>query len=185
MVQWVINPGLVAYDIIASRRRLLASELNDKAVVLETTRLAAVQYYDVVLAQAQVAVARRAMQEAEELLRIERLREKTGTGLPADKLRAEAALAARRQDLLNALTGFYTASVALTLTLHLDPSVMLVPSRGAMRQTTLVREDMPIDAMLVTSVRYRPDLAAIRTLLTAAEADERATAWGAWGPKYR
>lgn len=185
VVQWIINPGLVAYDIIASRRRLVASELNDQAVVLETTRLAAIQYYDVVLAQAQVAVARRAMHEAEELLRIERLRLRTGTGLPADKLRAEAALAARRQDLLTALTGFYNASVALTLTLHLDPTVMLVPSQGAMTQTTLVREDMPIDAMLVTSVRFRPDLEAVRTLLAAAEADERATFWGGLGPQVQ
>lgn len=118
-------------------------------------------------------------------MRIERLRLKTGTGLPADKLRAEAALAARRQDLLTALTTFYNASVALTLTLHLDPSVMLVPSQGAMRQATLVREDMSIDAMLVTSIRCRPDLEAVRTLLTAAQADERATAWGGLGPQVQ
>ena len=154
ILQWIINPGLVAYDIVASRRRLIASEQQDQAVVLETTRLAAVQYYDVVLAQAQVAVARRAMQEVEELLRIERLRLKTGTGLQADELRAEAALAGRRQDLLTALTRFYDASVALTLTLHLDPTVMLVPVTGTMRQTTLVREDLQIDDMLVTSVHF-------------------------------
>ena len=178
VLQWIINPGLVAYDIVASRRRLIASEQQDQAVVLETTRLAAVQYYDVVLAQAQVAVARRAMQEVEELLRIERLRLKTGTGLQADELRAEAALAGRRQDLLTALTRFYDASVALTLTLHLDPTVMLVPVTGTMRQTTLVREDLQIDDMLVTSVHYRPDLEAVRTLLAAADADRGAAIWG-------
>jgi outer membrane protein TolC len=185
LIQWIINPGLVAYDIVASRRRLIASEQQDQAVVLETTRSAAVQYYDVVLAQAQVAVARRAMQEVEELLRIERLRLKTGTGLQADELRAEAALAGRRQDLLTALTRFYDASVALTLTLHLDPTVMLVPVTGTMRQTTLVREDLQIDDMLVTSVRYRPDLEAVRTLLAAADADRGATIWGGLGPQVQ
>ena len=185
VLQWIINPGLVAYDIVASRRRLIASEQQDQAVVLETTRLAAVQYYDVVLAQAQVAVARRAMQEVEELLRIERLRLKTGTGLQADELRAEAALAGRRQDLLTALTRFYDASVALTLTLHLDPTVMLVPVTGTMRQTTLVREDLQIDDMLVTSVHYRPDLEAVRTLLAAADADRGATIWGGLGPQVQ
>jgi hypothetical protein len=44
---------------------------------------------------------------------------KTGTGLPADELRAEAARAGKQQDLLTALNGFYDASIALTVTLHL------------------------------------------------------------------
>lgn len=182
-LQWIINPGQVAYNLVASKRRLEASDQQDQAVVQETTRSAAVQYYDVVLAQAQVAVARRSLQEAEELLRIERLQLKTGTGLPVDELRAQAALALRQQNLLTALNAFYNASVALTLTLHLDPTVMLVPKGGSIKQTTLVREDLSIDNMLVTAARYRPDLEAIRTLVAAAEADTGATIWGGLGPQ--
>jgi outer membrane protein TolC len=182
-VQWVINPGQVVYDIIASKRRLNASEEQDEAVILETTRVAAVQYYDVVLAQAQVAVARRAIQEGEELLRIERVRFMAGTGLPADSLRAEAALSARQQNFLAALNGFYNASVALTVTLHLDPTVMLVPKAGSMRDIMLVRENIPIDDMLVTAVYYRPDLRAVRDLVAAADADTGSTIWGGLGPQ--
>jgi outer membrane protein TolC len=144
-IEWIINPGQVAYDVIASKRRLEASQQQDQAVALETTRVAAVQYYDLVLTQAQVSVAWRAIKEAQELLRIERLRLKTGTGLPADELRAEAALAGK--------------------------------------QASLVREDLPIDDMLVTAVRYRPDLEAVRALLAAAEADKGATLWGGLGPQ--
>lgn len=148
-IQWIINPGQVAYNVIASKRRLEASEHQDRAVVLETTRAAAVQYYDLVLNQAQVSVAWQAIKEAEELLRIERLRLKAGTALPADELRAEADLALKQQNLLTALNGFYDASVALTVTLDLDPTVMLIPRAGTMRQAMLVREDLPIDDMLV------------------------------------
>jgi outer membrane protein TolC len=93
VIQWVINPGQVAYDVIASKRRLEASAELEQAVTQTILRTAAVQYYDLVLAQARVSVARQSMNEAEELLRIERLRVKTGTGLPADELRADAALA--------------------------------------------------------------------------------------------
>jgi outer membrane protein TolC len=182
LLQWIINPGQVAYDVIASKRRLEAADQQDLAVVQETTRVAAVQYYDVVLAQAQVGVARRSLQEAEELLRIERLRTKTGTGLPVDELRAEAALAVRQQNVLTALNGFYLASVALTVTLHLDPTVMLVPKGGSIKQRTLVREDFSIDDLLVTAARYRPDLEAVRTLVAAAEADTGSTIWGGLGP---
>jgi len=183
VLQWIVNPGQVAYNLIASKRRLEASDQQDLAVVQETTRAAAVQYYDVVLAQAQVGVARRSLQEAEELLRIERLRTKTGTGLPVDELRAEAALAVRRQNVLTALNAFYTASVALTVTLHLDPTVMLVPRAGSVKQRTLVREDLSIDQLLFTATFYRPDLEAIRTLVAAADAAKGATIWGGLGPQ--
>ena len=182
LLQWVINPGQVAYDIIASKRRLEASDQRDLAVVEETVRAAAVQYYDVVLAQAQVGVAQRSLQEAKELLRIEHLRSTTGTALPVDELRAEAALAAREQNLLTALNDFYNASVALTVVLHLDPTVILVP-KSIIKETMLVREDLSIDDMLVTATRYRPDLAGIRTLVAAADADVGSTLWGGLGPQ--
>jgi outer membrane protein TolC len=182
LLQWIINPGQVAYDIIASKRRLDASDQQDLAVVQETMRTAAAQYYDVVLAQAQVAVALRALEEAKELLRIERLGSRTGTALPADELRAQAALAARQQNILTALNAFYDASVALAITLRLDPTVILVP-KSIIKETTLVREDLSIDDMLVMATRYRPDLAAIRTLVAAADADIGSTVWGGLGPQ--
>jgi outer membrane protein TolC len=182
LLQWIINPGQVAYDIIASKRRLDASDQQDLAVVQETTRAAAVQYYDVVLAQAQVEVAQRSLEEAKELLRIEHLGSRTGTALPVDELRAQAALVAREQNLLTALNGFYDASVALTVLLRLDPTVILVP-KSIVKETALVREDLSIDDMLVTATRYRPDLVAIRTLVAAANADVGSTVWGGLGPQ--
>jgi outer membrane protein TolC len=185
MIQWIINPGQAFYDVVASKRRLEASAQQEQAVTQERTRVAAVQYYDLVLAQAQVSVARQAMDEAEELLRIERLRLRTGNGLPADELRAEAALAGAQQDLLTALNGFYNASVSLTVTLHLDPTVMLVPQAGTMMQATLVRDDLPIDDMLTTAVRYRPDLEAVRKQLASTQADKGATIWGGLGPQIQ
>ena len=184
-LQWIINPGQVAYDLVASKRRLEASAQQQQAVEQETTRLAAVQYYDLILAQAQVAVTRQALEEAEELLRIERLKSKSGTGLPADELRAQAAAAAAQQAGLTAIKEFYATSIALTLTLHLDSTVMLVPRAGAMAQTTLVREDLPIEDMLVIALRYRPDLQAVRTLVSAAQADKGATLWGGLGPQVQ
>jgi outer membrane protein TolC len=184
-LQWIINPGQVAYDLVASKRRLEASAQQQQAVEQETTRRAAVQYYDLVLAQARVAVTRQALEEAEELLRIERLKAASGTGLPADELRAQAAVAAVQQDGLTAIKEFYDASIALTITLHLDSTVMLVPRAGSMSQTTLVREDLPIEGMLVIALRYRPDLQAVRTLVSAAQADKGATLWGGLGPQVQ
>ena len=61
------------------------------------------QYYDLILAQAKVAVARQAVAEAEEALRLTAIRTRAGTGLAADELRSKAFLAGRQQDLILAL----------------------------------------------------------------------------------
>ena len=184
-VNWILNPGQVVYDIIASKRRLEAEDQQEQAATQDTIRLAAVQYYDLVLAQARVSVTRQATEEAGELLRIERLRLRTGNGLPADELPAEAALANARQDLVTALNAFYEVSVSLAVTLHLDATIMLIPQSGAMKQSQLVRDDLDITEMLATATRYRPDLEAVRKLLQAAKADKGATIWGELGPQFQ
>jgi outer membrane protein TolC len=184
-LQWIVNPGRSYYDIVASKRRLEASEQQADATKLETLRTAAVQYYDLMLAQARVAVAQKSAAEAEEALRLTGIRARAGTGLPADELSARASLAARRQDLLLAVNHFYETSLALTLTLHLDPVVTLVPSPNETTQTTLVRDDLKIEEMLAIAVEHRPDLQAARTLLAAAKADKGAVVWGALGPQLQ
>jgi outer membrane protein TolC len=184
-VSWILNPGRVVYDVIASKRRLEASEEQQDATRLDTTRRASLQYYDLVLAQARLAVARQALSEAEEFLRIAQLRLHAGNGLPADELRAKSTLASRQQDMALALNAFYQTSVTLNLTLHLEPSVTLVPRPGQVDQITLVRDDLPIDNLLAMALRYRPELEAARSLLKAAEADRGAVAWGALGPQIQ
>ena len=184
-IQWVINPGRVIYEIIAAKKRFSASEHQEQAVVLETLRKAATQYYDLVLAQAQIEAAHQGVIEAEELLRINRLRTRTGTAVPADELRAEARLAERRQDMILALNSFYRASVALAVTLHLDSSVTLVPKIEELPPIHLVREELSIGELLDIAVVFRPDLESIRRLVEAIVADTGSTWWGAFGPQFQ
>lgn len=184
-VQWVINPGRVVYDIIASKKRLAASEHRERAVVLETLRRSAVQFYALVLAQADVSAAHQSVEEAEELLRITRLRTQAGVGVPADEMRAEARLAGRRQDLVLAMQGFYDASVTLGLTLHLDSTVTLVPDLNELPPIQLVRDDLPIDDLLGIAITFRPDLEDVRTLVEAVAAETGSTWWGAFGPQFQ
>ncbi len=183
-VQWLVNPGRVLYNMVAARKRLLASEDAEHAVTLETLRRSAHQFYDLVLAQTRIAAANQGVAEADELLRISKLLVRTGTGVPADQLRAEARLAERRQDLASALNGFYNASVALSVTLHLDSATTLVPSIEQLPPIHLIREDIPILTLLDIAVTFRPDLQSVRTLAEAVTADKGATWWGAFGPQF-
>lgn len=182
-IQWVVNPGRVLYDIVAAKKRLLATEHQQQAVILETLHRSAVQYYTLVLAQARVSAANQGVIEAQELLRINRLRLRTGTGVPADELRAEARLAQRRQDLVSAFNDFYEASIALTVTLHLEPSVTLVPSIETLPPTHLVRDDLSIDTLLEIAVTFRPDLESVRVIVEAVAAERGATWWTSLGPQ--
>jgi outer membrane protein TolC len=184
-LQWILNPGRALYDIVASKKRLQATREQQQATKLETLRLAGVQYYDLILAQAKVAFARQAVQQAEESLRLTNLRAQAGTGLAADELRATAFLAGRRQDLLVALNNFYNASVALTVTLHLDPTVTLVPRAESIQQLKLVDDQLGIEPLMGIAVVHRPDLQAARTLLAAVQADRGSVAWGALGPQLQ
>ncbi len=183
-IQWIINPGRVINEIVAARKRLAASEQQERAVVLETIRLSVIQYYDLVFAQAQAAAAHQGVAEAEELLRINRLRLETGTGVPADTLRAEARLAQRQQELVSSLNDFYNASIGLAVTLHLDSSVTLAPAIDELPPVHLVRSDLSIDELLEIALTFRPDLESVRTLVEAAAADRDATWWGSFGPQF-
>lgn len=184
-VQWIINPGRVVYDIVAARRRFEASGQQEQAVQLDSLRAATVQYYELVLTQAQVAAARQAVGEAEEALRLTQMRIHAGTALAADEMRSRAFLAGRRQDLLLAVNAFYQASLALTTTLHLDAIVTLVPGPSQIAQTMLVRDDLPIERLLGLAVRYRPDLQSARTLLASVDADRGSAIWGGLGPQLQ
>jgi outer membrane protein len=181
LVRWAINPGQVFFDIIAAKKRLQATEQQDLAIVMQTTSIAAQQYYDLVLAQARVAVAREALAEAQEFLRLATQRYNAQTGLFVDVKRAEALLAGRQQDLALALNGFFQASVTLGTTLYLDPTVTLVPKSRELLTRNLVR-DLGIDQLLSIAVSWRPDLQSVSTLVAAADADTKAIIWGAGTP---
>jgi multidrug efflux system outer membrane protein len=182
LVHWAVNPGQVYFDVVASKKRLHASGEQERSVVMQTVQTAALKYYDLVLAQARVAVAREALGEAEELLRLAGKRVDSGFGLPVDVIRSRAALASRQQTLAVALNGFYKASVALAATLYLDPVVTLVPRSRALAARSLVRDDLGIEQMLNLAVQWRPDLQSVRDLAAAAGADTSKVIWGAGLP---
>lgn len=185
LVQLLLNPGQVYYDAIAAKKRLLGTEQQERQIVMETLRQSLAQYYDLTFAQVRVSVARQAVTEADELLRLTRLKLQAGTGLPADEARSVASLAARQQDLTLALNTFYQASVALAVTLHLDPTVTLAPKPEQIVQTTLVRDDLGVEDMLAVAVAERPDLQSVRSFAVASGADASAVLWNGVGPQLQ
>jgi outer membrane protein TolC len=185
LVRWAVNPGQVYFNVLASQKRLLATEQRDSAVTMQIIKAAALQYYDLVLAQARVGVARDALADAQEFLRLAQRRYDAQTGLFVDVTRGQAVLADRQQDLALALDDFYKASVALGTTLNLDPTVTLVPKVRELARRDLVRGDLGIDQMLAIAVQWRPDLQSVNLLLAAAGDDTNAIIWGVGTPNLQ
>jgi outer membrane protein TolC len=185
LAQFILNPGRVIYDVIASKRRLMAAKEQERFIVMDTIRSSVVQYYDLILAQSRISVAREGVTAAEELLRLTRLRLTAGMGLPADDLRAQANLAARQQDLAIALNTFYQASITLASTLYLEPTVTLAPKPDHMVPVHLVREDLGIVEMLAIAAKHRPDLQGVKSSAAAAAADRKSTLWGGVSPQLQ
>jgi outer membrane protein TolC len=185
LVRWAVNPGQVYFNVLASSKRLLATEQQDSAVTMQTIKTAALQYYDLVLAQARVGVARDALADAKEFLRLAQRRFDAQTGLFVDVTRGQAVLADRQQDLALALDDFYKASVALGTTLNIDPTVTLVPKARELARRDLVRGDLGIDQMLALAVQWRPDLQSVNLLLAATGDDTNAIIWGVGTPNLQ
>ena len=129
LIRWAVNPGQVYFNVLASKKRLYAAEQQDMAVTMQIIQAASIQYYDLVFAQARVAVARDTLAEAQEFVRLAQKRYDAQTGLFVDVTRGEALLAERQQELALALNDFYKLSVTLGSTLNLDPTVTLSPQR--------------------------------------------------------
>lgn len=184
-VEWILNPGQAIYEIIAAKKRVTASQYREAAVIQQSLRIAIEQYYELVLAQALIAAAHQAAEEAKELVRIEQLRKQAGVGVLADELRAQARLAEREQDFAVAMNALYHASLALTLTLQLeDPTITLIPDADSVPPLRLVRDDLEIEEMLAVAVKFRPDLEALRILAEAAADDALGTWWQGLGPEF-
>jgi outer membrane protein TolC len=185
LVKFALNPGQAYYEVIASKKRLLGTEQQERQVAMNILQSSTIQYYDLVLAQVRVAVAHDAVTESEELLRLTSLRLKTGTGILADDDRARAALAARQQELTLAIDAFYGGGLALAVTLNLDPTVTLIPKPNEVETTQLVRDDLGIDDRLGLAVTWRPDLQSVRHFAEAAGATASSVVWGGVGPQLQ
>src|SRR5207248_1771835 len=142
-------------------------------------------YSNLALAQTRIAASDRSVAEAQEFLRNTLSRVRAGQALGADEARARADLASRQHDLIIALKSFYDASVDLSLTLRLEPTITLVPAANQLEQTLLVRPDLPIEDLLAIALEHRDDLASVRTLIAAAAADRKSSGWSDLGPQFQ
>ncbi len=123
-------------------------------------------YLQGLLAAENVAAARRALNAANESLRVARARLSAGAASQFDVLQAEVAVANAEQTLVVAQAGVATAQASLNATLNLpqDTSLELTDTLTPRSVTTT------LDAAIAQGLLDRPDLLALRSRIVAAQA---------------
>jgi outer membrane protein TolC len=162
---------LVERQSVRGTNAALATAFND------TLLQVALAYLDLLQAQAQVAIAREAAANAEELDKLVDSRVRAGATLQADGLRARAELAERRRLLVQAEEGVRIASTELARLLRLDPAVTLAPAEDQPLAVTLVDTDTPLPPLIEQALLERPELAEQQALVGATRARLRQEQW--------
>jgi outer membrane protein TolC len=168
-VEMGFNVGQAIFDALAANRVLGASDVDIDEVTQDVLARATQQYFNLLDAQARVAIGQEAVAASQEFSRLANHREVQGVGLKVDVLRGEARLAA--EEILLAQTGkdFRTESLRLAQTLRLDPTVTLFPMDTEVRQLTLIGDSRSVDSLVEQALAHRPDINAQALRVSAAE----------------
>lgn len=176
-----INIGALVYEAIAARRDADAALLDSMAAQQQLILHVIELYENLVLAQVARDVSQQLVKSSEEFEHIASERYNAGVGTGADAARAQANLAANRQQLVQAENLWNNTSVRLAVVLRLDPEVLLVPL-----DTTIEPWQLPpgieSDAY-AEDASNRPDVEAARQRADASHQLARARWWNLVAPE--
>lgn len=178
--------GLPLADVIfaplAERQQVQAASAAASAtfndILLETASV----YLDLLQAQGQSAIAQEAATNAEELVRLIQARVRVGAAPPADGLRAQAELADRRRQRLQAEEAVRVVSAELVRLLRLDPAITLLPQEGESLPICLIDVNAPLPELLAQGIAARPEMAQYQALVIATIERLRQEEWRPWLP---
>lgn len=123
-------------------------------------------YYQLLLAQANKRAAERILAQAEENLRVARVRVQAGVAPQFDALQAEVNLANARQGLVRARNGVALAQQSLAALLNLSLDTLLEPQE----ELSITPIPGPLEELIQRAMRQRPELAELAARRAVAEA---------------
>jgi outer membrane protein TolC len=170
---------------LAERQTIRATEAVQAATFNDSLLEVAVAYLDLARAQGQVTIAREAVQNAGELVRLLEARVRAGTAPPADELRARAELADRRRQVFQVQEAAQDASAELVRLLRLQPGTSLLSLEAQPVPVCLVDVESRLPDLIVQGLTARPELAAHEALVQAALERLRQEQWRPFIPSLQ
>jgi outer membrane protein TolC len=124
-------------------------------------------YLDLQQAAGSLAIAREATVNAEVLATLTSSYARSGAGLDADYRRAVAERDHQKKSVTLAVGDLEVASAELVRRIRLDPRLVVAPIEPPEAVLRLVPETCPIDELILTGLRSRPELAEAQALVQA------------------
>lgn len=152
---------LAARQTVDARRAGIATATNDALLGLSEA------YMDLQRAAGRLAIARAAAGHAETLATLTASYARTGAGLEADHRRSLAERDRQRKNVELAVGELETASAELVRRTRLPYDIVVAPVEPPETVLRLVDDACPIDDLIVTGLRNRPELAEAQALVQA------------------
>lgn len=172
-----LNLGEALYQ-----QQAIAADKNIAAQRFAMQAKAAAAYFELVRAQALVAVADEAVKISQSYGKQVTNAVAAGVAFKGDALRVDVQTRRNQLDLEKAKGAVQQASVQLAAMLRLDPSVTLRASEGEPRVLTLVSTSSNVKALTEKALAQRPELAQQLAALAAARHERDAAVKGPWVP---
>jgi outer membrane protein TolC len=152
---------LAARQVVDARNAGIRTATNDALLGV------AEAYMDLQRAAGMLAIGREAAMNAESLATLTAAYARAGAGLDADYRRAVAERELQRKNVELAVGELEVASAELVRRTRLDPRLVVAPVEPPETVLHLVPSSCPIDDLITTALRTRPELAEAQALVEA------------------
>jgi len=152
---------LAARQVVDARKASIQIATNDALLGVSEA------YLDLQQAAGRLAIAREAATNAETLATLTASYARSGAGLDADYHRAVTERDRQRKNVELAVGDLEVSSAELVRRIRLDPRVVVAPVEPPETVLRLVPESCPIDELITTGLRNRPELAEAQALVQA------------------
>lgn len=177
-----VDLGKAAFEALAARQRVRASEHADRAQRRESIARAAARYVELERAEASVLIAQESVRIAQDYAdQLERA-VAIGIAFRGDAFRARARVERNRQLASRAAADRRIAAAHLAEILSLDPAIDLQGTSPELAIWDLVEPSATQDRLVRTALQRRPELRGSSATLRAAEADSDAVRIAPWLP---
>ncbi|MFQ5701983.1 MAG: TolC family protein [Acidobacteriota bacterium] len=178
------NLGARLHEAFAERREMDASLLGALRAEQKLLLRVAELYQNLLLTTAAVRIAEEVVSQDEQFLGIARARAEGGLGLGSDVARAQAKLAADRQELVTVRSMRDEVGMELAVALRLDLGVPIEPREASLEPLHFKLGGGP-DAAVADLAATRPDVRAARERAEAARHHSAAARWELFSPELR
>lgn len=173
-----VDIGDALYKSLAAKQLVKAAGHALEAQRQDSVLAAAEGYFNLALAYASIGVSRESLRIATDYEQQIQRGVGAGVAFKGDELRVTVQQQRSQLDLRQAIEQERIASARLSQTLHLDPTVELIPQDSEFVPLDLVETNTALDSLVQRTLASRPELKQSQSLLAASRDAKSGTIYG-------